>query len=116
MKYGTACGGLRLLPFLVGSCKKILEAYLGLFVSRLAPPEFSVIIEESGLKKELESNYNDLGRGVGRVSGGGVVNRIFDLTNESFERLIAVIGSPESRFVALQGGGVNVCVAGVQMV
>ena len=100
------------MPFLVGSCKKILEAYLGLVVSRLAPPEFSVIIEESGLKKELESNYNDLGRGVGRVSGGGVVNLIFDLTNESFERLIAVIGSLELLFIVLQirGGNVGVCI------
>ena len=71
---GTGCDGLRIPPLLVGSCKKILEACPGLDVSWLAPPELAVVIEYPGLKHELEGNYDDLGRGVGRVSGGGVVH------------------------------------------
>ena len=98
---GTGSGGLQLPPLLVGSCKEFLEACPGLVVSWLAPPEFAVVIEESGLEQELESHYDNLGRGVGRVSGGGVVHRIFDLIDEGFERLIAVVRIPESRAVVL---------------
>ena len=65
----TGRGGLRLPPFLVGSCKEFLEACPGLAVSWLAPPEFAVVIEDPGLEQELESNCDDLGRGVGRISG-----------------------------------------------
>ena len=78
----------------MGSCEEFLEACSGLFVSRLATPEFSVVIEKSGLEQELESNCNDLGRGVGCVSGGVMVPRIFDLIDKDLERLIAVVGSP----------------------
>ena len=107
---------MQLPPFLVGICEELLEACLGLVVSRLAPPEFAVVIENSGLEQELESNGDDLGRGVGRVSGGGVVHLIFDLIDESFKSLISAVGSPESRVVVLQGGGGNVCIGGVNMV
>ena len=113
---GTGRGGLRLLPFLVSSCEEFLEACSGLVVKSLAPPEFAVVIEESGLEQELERNCNDLGRGVGHVSGEGVVHHIFDLIDEGFERLIAVVWIPESCVVVLQGRGRNVCVGGVQMV
>ena len=85
LEYGTGRGGLQLLPFLGGSCKEFFEACPGLVVSWLAPPEFVVVIEESGMEQELESNCDNLGRGVGRVSGGGVVHRIFDLINKDFK-------------------------------
>ena len=45
---------------------------------------------------------DDLGWVVGRVSGGGVVNHIFDLINKGFERLIAVVGSTESLVIVLE--------------
>ena len=72
----TGRGGLRLPPLLVGSCEEFLELCPGFVVSRLAPPDFAVVIEESGLEKDLESNCDNLGRDVGRVSGGDVVHRI----------------------------------------
>ena len=48
-----------------------------------------------------EERSNDLGRGVGRVSGRGVVNCIFELIDQGFERLIAVVGSLESLVIIL---------------
>ena len=81
---------------LVGHWRKFLESCPGLDVCWLALPELAVVVEETGLEHELKSNPNNLGQGVGRVSGGGVVNRIFDLVNQGFERLIAVVGSLES--------------------
>ena len=113
---GTSCGGLRLLPFLVGSCKEFLEGGTGLFVVLLALPEFAAVVEDYGMEQDLERNGDKLVRGVGRVSGGGAVHRIFDLNDGGFERLIARVGSPESRVVFLQGGGGNVCVGGINMV
>ena len=47
---GTGRGGLRLPSFLVGCCEEFLEACPGLVVSRLVPPEFAVVIEESGME------------------------------------------------------------------
>ena len=110
---GTGRGDLRRPPFLVGSCEKFPEACPGLLVSRLVPPDFAFFIEESGLEQELESNYDDLGRGVGRVFGRGRVHRIFDRIDEGFERLIAVVGSLELCVVVLKGVGGNVCIGGV---
>ena len=65
-----------------GQLQKILEASPGLDVSWFAPPELAVVVKETGLENNLKSNSDDLGWGVGRVSGGGVVNRIFDLINQ----------------------------------
>ena len=112
----TGCGGLRLPPFLVGSGKKFLEACPGLDVRWLASPELAVAVEEPGLEHELKGNFDNLGRGVGRVSGGGVVNRIFDLINQGFERLISFLGRSESLVIFLQSGGENVSVCSVDMI
>ena len=98
---GTGRGGLRLPPFLVGGCKEFLEACPGLVLIWMAPTEFAVAIEESGLEQDLEGNYDDLVRDVGCVSSGGSVHRIFDLIDKGFKRFIAVIGSPEFRVVVL---------------
>ena len=99
LKNGTGCGCLRLLPLLVVSGEKFLEECLGLDVRWLASPELAFVLEEAGLEQELKSNSNDLGRGVRRVSSGGVVNRILDLIGQGFERLISVVGSSESLVV-----------------
>ena len=53
------------------------------------------------MEYELKGKSDDLGRGVGRVSCGGVVNRIFDLINHGFEQLIAVVGNAESLVIVL---------------
>ena len=84
LKNGTGCGRLRLSPFLVVSGEKFLEACQGLDVCWLALLELAVVIEETGLEQELKSNSKDLGRGVRRVSSGGVVNRIFYPINQGF--------------------------------
>ena len=73
----TGSSGLRLPTFLVGSGEKFLEVCPGLDVRWLASSELAVVVEEPGLEHELKINSDDLGRGVRRVSGGGVVNRIF---------------------------------------
>ena len=101
LKDGTGCSGLRLPSFLVGSGKKFLEVCPGIDIRWLASPELAVVVEESGLENELKCNSDNLGRGVWRVSGGGVVNRIFDLIDQGFERLIAVVGSSESLVIVL---------------
>ena len=95
---------------LVGRFQKFIEACTGLDVSWLEPPDLSVVIEEPGLEHKLEGNSGDLGRGMGRVSGGGVFHRIFDLNDQGFERLIAVTRSPEFLVIVLQSGGGNVSV------
>ena len=97
---GTSCGGLRLLPFLVGSGEKSLEAFPGLDVRWLESPYLVVVVEETGLEQDLQRNSH-LGRGVGRVSGGGVFNSIFDLIDQGFERLVSVVGSSESLVIFL---------------
>ena len=73
----------------------------GLDICWLALPELVVFVEELGLENELKGNSDDLGRGVWRVSGEGVVNRVFDLIDQGFELLIAVVGSSKSLVVVL---------------
>ena len=68
------------------------------------------------MEHELEGNSDDLGWGVGRVSCEGIVNRIFDLIDQGFERLIAVVGSTESFVIVLKCGGGNVIVYRINMV
>ena len=65
---------------------------------------------------ELKSNSDNLGRVVGRVSCGRVVNRIFDLINQGLKRLIDVVGSTEPLVVVLESGGVNVSVGSIEMI
>ena len=101
LENGTGCGRLRLPPFFVDSGKKFLEVGPGLDVRRLASPQLAVFVKETGLEHELKSNSDDLGRGVGRVSCGGVANRIFDLIDQGFEWLIDVVGSAESLVIFL---------------
>ena len=101
LENSTGCGCLRLPPFLVGSGEKFLEVCPGLDIRWLTLPELSVVVEETGLEHELKSNSDDLGWGVGCISGGGVVNLIFDLIDQGFERLIAVVGSLESLVIFL---------------
>ena len=88
-------------PFLVGSGEQLFEACPGLDVCWLALPKLAVVVEEPGLEHELKGNSDDLVRGVGCVSGRGVVNRIFYLIDQGFERLIDVVGSSESLDVVL---------------
>ena len=85
----------------MGSGETFLEFCPGLDVCWQASPEISVVVEETGLEHELKSNSEDLVRGVGSVSGGGVVNRILDLIGQGFERLISVVGSSESLVIVL---------------
>ena len=116
LENGTGCGRLRLPPFLVGSGKIFIEVCPGLDVLWLELPELAVVVEETGLEHDLKSNSDDLGRGVGRVFGGGVVNRIFDLINQGFERMISVVGRSESLVIVLYCGGGNVIVCSVDMI
>ena len=101
LENGTGCGCLQLPPFLVGSGKSFHEVCPGLDVRWLELPELAVVVEETGLEHDLKRNSDDLGRGVGRVSRGGVVNQIFDLIDQGFERLIAVVGRSESFVIVL---------------
>ena len=68
------------------------------------------------MEHELKGNSDDLGRGVGLVSYGGIVNRVFELIDQCFERLIAVVRSMDSIFVVLECGGGNVSVCRIKMV
>ena len=101
---------------MVGSGKNFLEVGPGIDVHWLASPYLEVVVKKTSLEHELKGNSDDLGQGVGRVSCGAVVNRIFDLTNQGFERLIAVVGSTESLVIVLEYGGGNVSVRRINMV
>ena len=116
LENGAGCGCLQLPPFLVGSGETFLEVCPGIDVRWLASPYLSVVVKETGLEHELKGNYDDLGRGVGRVSYGGVVNRIFNLIDQGFERLIAAVGSTESIVIVFERGGGNVSVCRIDMV
>ena len=85
----------------MGSGEKFLEVGPGLDVRWLASPELEVIFKHIGLEHELKSNSDNLGRGVERVSCGGVVKCIFDLIDQGFEQRISVVGSLESLVVVL---------------
>ena len=100
----------------MGSGENFLEVGPGLDVRWLASPYLSVVIKETGYEHEMKGNYDDLGRGVGRVSCGDLVNLIFDLTDKGFERLIAVVGSAESLVIVLEPGGGNVTIFRIKMV
>ena len=79
----------------MGRGEKILEAGPCLDVRWLASPYLSVVVKNSSLKHELESDSDDLGWGVWRFPCGSVVNSIFDLIDQGLKRLIAVVGSTE---------------------
>ena len=68
------------------------------------------------MEHDLEGISDDLGRGLGRVSGGGVVNLIFDLIDQGFKRLIVVVGSTESLVIVLECRVGNVSVCRINMV
>ena len=101
---------------MVGSGEKSLEVCPGLDVRWLASTELAFVVKETSLEHKLKSNSNNLGWGVWHVSGGGVVNRIFDLIDQGFERLIAVVGISESLVLVLYRGGGNVSVCRAEMV
>ena len=94
----------------MGRGEKFLEVGPGLDVRWLAWPSLAVVGKNTSLEHELESDSDDLGWGVGRVSCGGVVNCIFDLIDQGLERLITVVGSTEHLVVVLESGGGNVSV------
>ena len=85
----------------MGSGEEFLEVGPGLDVCWLASLELTVVVKETDLERGLKSNSDNLGWGVGRVSCRGVVNRIFDLIDQGFEQLIAVVGSAESLVIVL---------------
>ena len=68
----------------MGSGEKFLDSCPGLDVIWLASPELAGVVEELGLEHEQKGNSDELVRGVGCVSGGGVVNRILDLIDQGF--------------------------------
>ena len=85
----------------MGSGERFLEVGPGLDVLWLASPYIAVVVSETGLEHDLKRNSDNMGWGVGPVSCGGIVNRIFDLIDQVFERLIAVVGSLESLVIVL---------------
>ena len=85
----------------MGSGKKSLEVGPCIDVRLLASTELAVVIKDTGLEHDLKRNSDNLGQGVGRVSCGGVVNHIFELTDQGFEHLIVAVGRLESRVIVL---------------
>ena len=116
LENGAGCGRLQLLTLLVGSGENFLEVGPGLDVRWLASTYLVVVVKNTSLEHELKGNSDDLVRGVGPVSCRGVVNRIFDLIDQGFKRLIAVVGSTESLVIFLECGGGNVSVCRIKMV
>ena len=116
LENGAGCGCLQLMPFLVGRGEKFLQVGPGIDVRWLALPYLSVVVKKTSLEHELKSNFNDLGWGIRHVSCGGVVNRIFDLIDQGFERVTAVVGSTDLLVIVLECGGGNVSVCIIKMI
>ena len=91
-------------------CLEICPILVGVV---LALPGFATVQEHAGCEEELKGGGDDLGGGLGSISGGGIVEGVFDLVEEAFDRLIGIVGSLEGGIVVLEVGCGNTSLFGV---
>ena len=81
----------------------------------LALPGFVIFQEHAGCKEDLKGSGDDLGGRIGNISGGGIVEGVFDLAEEAFNRLIGIIGVLESDVIFLEVVCQDASVLGIKM-
>ena len=81
----------------------------------MAFPLATIVGEDAGLEYNLIGDGEDLGRGVGSTTGGGIVDGIFDLAEEGFNWKIDIIACFHGHAVGLDISCVDVSVGLVQM-
>ena len=86
----------------MGQGEVCLEIVPSLFGVVLALPGFSIVQEHAGCEEDLKGGSDNLGRGIGSISGGGIVEGVFDLVEEAFDRLIGIVGGLEGDVVVLE--------------
>ena len=79
----------------------------------LALPGFSIVQEHAGCEEELKGGGDDLGGGLGSIDGSGIVEGVFDLVEEAFDRLIGIVGGLEGDVVVLEVSCGDASVLGV---
>ena len=82
----------------------------------LVLPGFAIVQEHAGCEEELKGGGDNLGRGIGSISGGGIVEGVFDLVEEAFDRLIRIVGGLEGGVVFLEVGCGDASILGVYMI
>ena len=90
-----------------------LEIGPSLVDSRLAFPGFAIVQEYAGCEEELKGGGYDLGGGIGSISGGGILEGVFDLVKEAFNRLIGIVDGPQGGVVFLEVGCGDTSLLGV---
>ena len=78
VEFSTGGGALIFAPFIVSCGEESFEASPSFLLCGETFPGFAVVIKDTGLVYDLESNANDLFEAVRSVTGGGVVTAIFD--------------------------------------
>ena len=82
---------------------------------RFALTGFAIIQKYAGCEEDLRGGGNDLGGGMGSISGGGIVEGVFDLAKEAFDQLIGIVGGIERDIVVLEVGCRDASVIGINM-
>ena len=82
-------------------CLKIVPSLVGVV---LELPGFAILQEHAGYKEEPKGGGDDLGGGRGSISGGGIVEGVFDLFEDAFDWLIRIVGGLEGDVVVLEVG------------
>ena len=78
-----------------------LENGPSLVCVRLALPGCAIVQEHASCEEEPKCGDDNLGRGIGSTAGSGIVEDIFDLVEETFDRLIGIVGGIYSDVVVL---------------
>ena len=78
-------------------CLEICPSLVGVV---LVLPGFAIVQEHAGCEEELKGGGDDLGGGIGSIAGGGIIEGVFGLFEEAFNRKIGILGG--------LGGGVVV--------
>ena len=81
----------------------------------IALPGFAIVQENYGCKEELKGGGDNLGGGIGVISGGGIVEGVFDLVEKDFYWLIRIVGGLEIYVVVIEVGCQDASVIRINM-
>ena len=79
-------------------------------------PGFAIVQEHAGCEEELKGVGDNLGGGIGSISGGDIVKGVSDLAKEAFDRLIGIVDGLEVNVIILEVGCGDASVFGIYMI
>ena len=91
-------------------CLEIGPSFVGVV---LELPSFAIVQENAGCEENLKCGGDDLVGGIGSIASSGIVEGVFDLVKEAFDRLIGILGGIEGDIIVLEVGYRDVSVLGV---